>query len=66
MLDLTKRTLRVAKALLKLANGDTAAIAAKLNQISRAINSGKLTTEQLQKASGMIIELSNKLIKLNN
>lgn len=64
MLNIAKRTLKVAEALLKTANGDTKAIAAKLNMVSRAINSGKLTPEQLQQASKLLIDLSSQLAKL--
>lgn len=64
MQQLSMRLVKVAYSLLKTAQGDIHELNRLLKRVSDAINSGKLSPEGLQKASRMVINITQKIINL--
>jgi len=64
MQQLSMRLVKVAYSLLKTAQGDIHELNRLLKRVSDAINSGRLDPEGLQKASRMVINITQKIINL--
>lgn len=66
LLKINKKLIKVANNLLKLkkANDNKEAIQIKMNKLTQAINSGKLSSTGLEQAGKMLIQLTNQLINI--